>query len=1799
MIDFYWCVSFHSLSRSHVISFLSAKGQYDITDVQILAETVLAIIAGSEADSFIQIRWALVLSEYLRHYRYKLKLSLDWRLFYRLLRSFHFDSSRRPEGGALTSSHSLAITKLIKRSRRFFKAGSSTEIWEEFRPHFSNTASNQALEALGFVSLFMPVHSIGYDGGKWNEWIIEWIEIWNWVPHCRWWTSMWLELFSRIVKHDVENIIHWDDINHQLMTKIHRGFEVPIGSSSGSAPMGRNLTKEVVSVFRVKGFASGLGRSAAKLLVYLVGHNESKVIDGIKRINGFLENYYHPSNGGSWSSTLAAYLQNFGMYLRKKLSRDSISEELLQPLVKSLARLASKAQFSKNGSVSAAGIYTMSVLAQIGVEEIAPLIIDRFYEALETHTAMHQLTSAISSLSRAARPILEKAASFTIRESDGGNESMQIDVPIWIYVFNDALVMTLPGIDANDPSKTLAVLELYASVLSNCCMLDDSNDSVVRPTIGWQQWSEEFFDRIFNLITNLNAPGPSSSGLDDSHASSDEACTFLWNSKSFYSPLMGLLLARMPQEMRTRAVERIASFLLTNSMLGVVPEMGLLAQACALLDPETTSRALVAPLCDALEKTLERAVPNGVGVTNMSRMLEDTLEYQISILRHSLQSRNDDVDIVSNFLPRVTSIIQLTLKSTSLNGVACASGLLERTMRSLTHQRPLETYSPMKTDGKSGIDEWISRKQMTTTQSVAWHVPSTHHTKAARYLIQEVLVPNLKLMEEFKKVSDAKSDEVKRRIRSILWAIDGCMCAVTNDWNPESLSISSASRDKIIDEQILERLALALPKFLTVIDPDDNETLHTFIRLVSITLLPSTSLFEGFISRASEWKASAKVMSQILPDSFHTRRPRWVHVERVRVFHVYRMSQVMFKCALPGAPHGLPPKDSYSSLVDVLFQLSLHPYIPLRKYAQICVEACNKFYPTIVPMQLTKNLGVLQNLVEGSNADVESVIVRAKSTEMRSVIEGSICGATSMLCGRSMTRYIMRDGNSFSELIMALCRLSKFDSMDSVRIQSSLQNLFITICMRFSTIGFTKLHSKQLVDDLLSFWKEFGSNMHWRFAVLLNSFIVLSLHDIGTHSRSALVLHFIDMLQNPSPVIRPLALTALSLLFRKQFQNYEDDALKNLKIELCSSTTRWNGILDSLSYCHGNRDSVGRGSGDSDQNIVKFLVSIFSLSRDWPRSKLVSSAISRGSFVLLYARTMKRLFRWCGSDVVPQIQLKLEEMIKSREKPNQSAAAEIFGGLIRSRVVTTSPSGGQWQNWIEAASRRALRDCPVQCISEWSASLRYCVKGPDSMLEGARGRLVELLFEPVTESESSNQQMRRLAHFNDCLAELMDSDSKDGVESFKSRLISALKALNAHAARQVREQAGRCAAQVGGLYSHPVLASSVDVNLGRCAPQAESFITSFTSQAKHALGIVLAEKDDAITATDEITVDDDRMTSDDVDRMDDSSNYPTWDKDRSTACLETILYFVVASVRNGDSISLSSTLNSLLPIVVRIQETPNCDFSLLAKTALAYMKHAYVPAADLPHVIDGLLDASREVSSWHTRAAALSFMQVLWYRHFFLLNNGSTSVSLEITSVHPLQTPSESAASGQVMSLTPLDISSKILTAIIGMLNDEQLEVRELAAATLAGFFKGMDDHLADSLRAKFMEEALAVFNEAKQYRKKLRSQLRKNSRTSSPTSDDEKEYKANLLLRSHAAALSLGACILSSPYEMPSWLPRCICLFAEFATEPSPVRDCVSKTLSDFWRTHTDNWHNEKMSFTVEQIDILTSSRNAPGYYC
>ena len=104
----------------------------------------------------------------------------------------------------------------------------------------------------------------------------------------------------------------------------------------------------------------------------------------------------------------------------------------------------------------------------------------------------------------------------------------------------------------------------------------------------------------------------------------------------------------------------------------------------------------------------------------------------------------------------------------------------------------------------------------------------------------------------------------------------------------------------------------------------------------------------------------------------------------------------------------------------------------------------------------------------------------------------------------------------------------------------------------------------------------------------------------------------------------------------------------------------------------------------------------------------------------------------------------------------------------------------------------------------------------------------------------------------------------------------------------------------------------------------------------------------------------------------------------SRASLESTLFFLLAACKSGDVAHLLPSAGALLSPVLAVVETPDKDFSLVAKSALAYLKHVPFPVRHLPSVAASLKEGAAS-AGWHTRAAALAFLGPFALKHCFAL----------------------------------------------------------------------------------------------------------------------------------------------------------------------------------------------------------------------
>ena len=239
----------------------------------------------------------------------------------------------------------------------------------------------------------------------------------------------------------------------------------------------------------------------------------------------------------------------------------------------------------------------------------------------------------------------------------------------------------------------------------------------------------------------------------------------------------------------------------------------------------------------------------------------------------------------------------------------------------------------------------------------------------------------------------------------------------------------------------------------------------------------------------------------------------------------------------------------------------------------------------------------------------------------------------------------------------------------------------------------------------------------------------------------------------------------------------------------------------------------------------------------------------------------------------------------------------------------------------------------------------------------------------------------------------------------------------------------------------------------------------------------------------------------------------------------------------------------LLPVICELGRENN-DPELAADSLAAV---AVLGGSTLsPEAVDESLVCVKKIitnHSWHARAAAAAFIEIIVSSNLFkLLSNERWQKEIE-------------------------DI------VINHLICDERIEVRESSSLTLSGLIHCEFTKLTPQLIEKFQLRASEPLTKKKQ-----------------PNGSVVLDMKS-IVIR-HSGILCLCACVDAHPYTVPDYLPEILTFLCDHLTDPQPISTTIKKTMTNFRRTHHDNWQSDKTKFTDDQLSILADLLVSPSYY-
>ncbi|XP_043688244.1 proteasome activator subunit 4 [Telopea speciosissima] len=1756
--------------------FVKAKSDLPLEDVGILVDVGLELFLISQSKLYAQVRWGNILVKLLNKYGKKLSLKVQWRPFYDTLIHTHFTRDTGPEGWRLRQRHFETVTSLVRTCRKFFPSGSAAEIWSEFRSLLENPWHNSSFEGAGFVRLFLPTNLDNQDFFT-HDWIKQCMDLWDSIPNCQFWDSQWAAVIALCIKN--HNFINWESFLPVLFTRYLNMFEVPVANGRGSYPFSVDVPRNTRFLFSNKAVIPA--KAIAKSIVYLLKPGSSAQ-EYFEKLVNLLEQYYHPSNGGHWSYSLERFLRYLVITFQKRLTHEqqNMDEKRQAELylgsserasfVKVLLKLIDRGQYSKNESLAETVAAATSVLSYVEPSLVLPFIASRFHMALETMTATHQLKTAVTSVAFAGRALfLASFSSSSSKTDDLGNIDMFTDLlPI-------SLSNALLGMDANDPPKTLATMQLIGSVFSNIYSLDDNeNGSSFMSTISFSDWLDEFLCRLFSLLMHLEPGTVLTEGMQTSATSG----TFLVEDGPSYFCMLEILLGKLSKPLYNQALKKISKFVKTNILPGAISEVGLLCCACVHANPEEAAIHLIEPILVSIISSLKGTPVTGFGGTGisdasvstkakptLSPALETAVDYQLKILSVAISYGGQ---VLLRYKDQLKEAIVSAFEAPSWKVNGAGDHVLRSLLGSLILYYPIDQYKCISRHPDAAIlEEWISTKGYQNEEqllSPQWHVPSDDEILFANELLnlhfQSALDDLLQICQA--KIHSDPGNEKEHlkvtllRIDSSLQGVVSCLpdfCPSFRDGGIEDLGCSSfliagASGSTIGSSELREKAAEIIHvtcKYLLEERSDDSILLILLIRIMDALGNYGSLEYDEWSNHRQAWKLESAAIIEpptnfiVSSHSQGKRRPRWALIDKTYMHNTWRSSQASYH--LYRTRGNISPSDHVVLLMDDLLTLSLHSYETVRIFAGKSLLKILKRWPSLIS---------------------KCVLTLIESLRNPSSPEHAVLGSCSILATQTVLKHLTMDAKAFSSFLLGILASSHHESLKS---QKSINELFVKYNIHFAGVSRSifrtpDIHSNEpnfadLVSQIVSMSFD-TTGLHWRYNLMANRVLLLltmaSRSDANLSSKipSETAGHFLKNLKSQLPQTRILAISALNTLLKESpyklaatevhhsSKGNNKSSLEEALSQIFQEEGFFYDTLNSLSHVHIINDaesSSSRGNhGTSfqslaDKSITRFY---FEFTALWPRTPSWISLFGSDTFYSNFARIFKRLIQECGMPVLLALKTSLEEFSNSTERSKQCVAAEALAGVLHSDINGLLEA---WDSWIMIQLQKIIQAPSVESLPEWAACIRYAVTGKGKYGTGIpllRQKIMDCLMSPLPQMVATNVVAKRYAFLSAVLIEISPPRMPVAEVEFHDKLLEELLNNMSHSSAQVREAIGvalsvlcsniRLCESFTPLQTHEEAKNNVDNS-----PKRESWHKLLTEKASEvAVNIQNASQFDNLENSIEITYENG------------ISNDDSWE---DIKWMETMFHFVISSLKSGRSSCLLDIIVGLLYPILSLKETSNKDLSTLAKAAFELLKWRIFPEPHLQKVVAVILSSAND-PNWRTRSATLTYLRTFMYRHTYNLSS---------------------------------EDKRQIWKTIEKLLVDNQVEVREHAAGVLAGLMKGGDEDLARDFRDRAFIEALSI-------QKRRKRNLSSGQSTASI----------------HGAVLALAASVLSVPYDMPSWLPDHVTLLARFIGEPSPVKSTVTKAVAEFRRTHADTWNFQKDFFSEEQLEVLADTSSSSSYF-
>ncbi|KAG9025662.1 hypothetical protein FRB95_009933 [Tulasnella sp. JGI-2019a] len=519
---------------------------------------------------------------------------------------------------------------------------------------------------------------------------------------------------------------------------------------------------------------------------YLAG---CKALDSLAKLIVSVESFFHPNNSGSWTADLCAFLKYIVFEFNKRwydeLKPDCevpmnrrLTHEIRRELVLSLRTPALLAMFSADSDIVANVQSALKSMTIMEPDLIVPAIIERAVPSLEALVETDRTLAVIKALGAISIGLVSRDLYY-----GGAKYLLQI------------LELLLPGIDLNDPQKTLCTTALMVeiaqyikfgdlTVVEPAAVSDDTaqaswspkvertaplpsvvveqpaeaeenaqpqlsndeEDKLVRDSsAGFANWVTSFIRRVILLLENLPDEDPTANPGGGGGGTTETALV------DSVMDTCSQICVHLSDSLFDLVLDLVYDFATTTVRSNAVRAVHQLVASVANANPAKTLARFVPVCVRNIRVELEHGAASERSVTVGPALPSDaTFHWYLAILRGLLCN---DGRVVLEYKEQMMSLLQLLHeKAVSKRGFTFTGRFLSSLLSMVTQMYPLETRFVNEDEWNdpsfsANHHKYWGRLYSADAVKVQWHTPTSDELSFSLEILSDIIEPVLKKLE--------------------------------------------------------------------------------------------------------------------------------------------------------------------------------------------------------------------------------------------------------------------------------------------------------------------------------------------------------------------------------------------------------------------------------------------------------------------------------------------------------------------------------------------------------------------------------------------------------------------------------------------------------------------------------------------------------------------------------------------------------------------------------------------------------------------------------------------------------------------------------------------------------------------------------------------------------------------------------------------------------------------------------------------------------------------------------------------